>query len=434
MTDINDRYLLIDSRPRRMALVLPSMLPLPLLSTILDTLFNNFQPPTISLLSAPVLTTVAAGLRAALVVDIGWAETVITSIFEYREVLCHRTIRASKLLSQEMLKFLGNAVLSATKQAQDQPKDLNERQYKKILSFEECEEVVTRLAWCKPSKYNSAIPEVSEALPSVLEKTEVSLQGLDITDKDFVSIPLCSTQPPLSLSLPFSSLANPCESAFFANGIADIELDDEELPLNLLVYRTLLRLPVDVRSVCMSRIIFTGGASNLPGLKNRIIDDVNNLIQRRGWDPVHGTAVERLRLNGKLLTNRSKQTNDGPTEIAAHEQGLLKLSTNPTLGDQELNPYEDKLRRDLNKGTRPPVQGILRAVESMGPWSGASLVSQLKIPSVSLVEREQWLQHGISGAVRQGEAVNNDQRQSMGPAGLRAGQGDRVTWTLGPWG
>src|ERR1700731_1899452 len=140
-----------------MALVLPSTLPLPLLSTILDTIFNNFQPPTISLLSAPVLTTVAAGLRAALVVDIGWAETVITGIYEYREVLCHRSIRASKLLSKEMLKFLGKAVLSVTKQTPDPSTDMDEKGYRKIIRFEECEEVIARMAWCRPSNKKSAI-------------------------------------------------------------------------------------------------------------------------------------------------------------------------------------------------------------------------------------------------------------------------------------
>src|SRR3569833_3590136 len=66
------RYLLIDSRPRRVVLVLPSSLPVPLLSTTLDTIFNRFQSPTISLVSAPVMAAAAAGVRAALVVDLGW--------------------------------------------------------------------------------------------------------------------------------------------------------------------------------------------------------------------------------------------------------------------------------------------------------------------------------------------------------------------------
>jgi actin-related protein len=183
----------------------------------------------------------------------------------------------------------------------------------------------------------------------------------------------------------------------------------------------------------MSRIIFTGGVSNMPGLKNRIIDEVDNLIQTRRWDPIQGEAIEKVRLNDKLRTNRSKQGSGCPTEVAAYEQVPLKLSTNPAVDNPEPNPYEDKLRRELNKGSRPCVQGTLRAVESMGPWSGGSILSQLKIPAVSIVEREQWLQHGISGATKQSE-ISSDQRQSLGPGGLRAGQGERFSWTLGPWG
>jgi actin-related protein len=418
-----------------MALVLPPMLPLPLLSTILDTIFNNFQPPTISLLSAPVLTTVAAGLRAALVVDIGWAETVVTGIYEYREVLSHRTIRASKLLSSEMLKFLGKALLSVIKQAPENTTDMDEKGYRKIINFEECEEIVARMAWCRPLSKKLAIPKGPEALSYVEEEElDTAMQGLNLSGKDLVSIPLNSTQPPVTLRLPFCSLSKPCEDALFADGIKTVELDDEELPLHLLVYRTLLHLPVDVRSVCMSRIVFTGAASNMPGLKNRIIDEVDSLLQERGWDPVQGTVLEELRNNEKTRTHRSKQASGGPTEVAVDEQVRRRSSTNPAVDEPEPNPYEDKLRRELNKGARPPVQGTLRALESMGPWSGGSLLSQLKIPAVSIVEREQWLQHGVSGATKQGEITSTDQRQSMGPGGLRAGQVERLSWTLGPWG
>jgi len=93
-----------------MVLALPSALPLPLLSTILDALFSNFQAPTISLMSTPALTAVAAGLRAALVVDIGWEEAVVTGVYELRELQSHRTVRATKLLCRDMLKILGAAV------------------------------------------------------------------------------------------------------------------------------------------------------------------------------------------------------------------------------------------------------------------------------------------------------------------------------------
>ena len=81
-----------------MAIVLPPALPTPLLSTTLDTLFERFDSPYISLHSAPVASAVAAGLRSGLIVDLGWAETRIISVYEYREVCTTRSIRGGKLL------------------------------------------------------------------------------------------------------------------------------------------------------------------------------------------------------------------------------------------------------------------------------------------------------------------------------------------------
>ena len=85
-------------------------------------------------MSAPVLTTVAAGLRAAMVVDIGWAETIITGIYEYREVQCSRSVRASKLLGEEMFKLLAQLVDPTAFRENDIE---TSREMRDLLSFEE---------------------------------------------------------------------------------------------------------------------------------------------------------------------------------------------------------------------------------------------------------------------------------------------------------
>lgn len=422
-----------------MALVLHSALPLPLLSTILDSLFTNFQPPTVSLLSAPVLTTVAAGLRSGIVVDIGWAETTLTGIYEYREVLCNRSIRATKLLGEEMFKMLAQLVDSTA--FPDESVDIS-RETRDLLSFEECEHVIARMAWCKPA-IEPPPKEPTQGPTPVKEEDELrsSMRSLNLSadaDTDaIISIPLSSAMPPKTVQLPFSKLAEPCETAFFAAGRLPQDLDDEELPLHLLLYRSLLQLPVDIRSMCMSRIIFVGGGSNLLGLKKRIMDEVTALIERRGWDPVRGRAVEQFLNNPILQQSRSRQASSGPTEVVQQidsSEPPKKPKIIAALVGQEPDPIEDGLRREAGKGTKPIEQGYLRAVESLGAWSGGSLISQLKIPAVSVVDREQWLQHGAAGASRSGDASTAAQRQSMGPGAFKSGAGDRLSWTLGLWG
>jgi len=432
--DIFARYLLIDSRPRRMTLAIPSALPLPLVSTILDTLFINFQPPTISLLAGPVLTTVAAGLRSGLIVDIGWAETVVTAVYEYREVQCKRSVRAMKLLGGSFANMLAEAIdPTALKEDPAETKAAKERA---LPSFQECEEVFSRMGWCKSAKKTEAdLP--AQGLPPVQEEDELgaSMRSLDIgkgiEESAVVSIPLSSAAAPMTLRLPFSELAEPCESALFATGTSAEDLDDEELPLHLLLYRSLLCLPVDVRTICMARIVFVGGGSNILGLNGRVLDELAILIEARGWDPVKGQAVEKLRENPKLHRTRARKA--GPTEVP-QGQGTATPSIPAGLVEQESDPIEEQLKREASKGAPPLVSGYLRAVESLGAFSGASLLSQLKIPSVSTVEREQWLQHGVSGASRPGEINIAAQRQSMGPSSFKSGAVDRSSWTLGLWG
>ena len=423
-----------------MALVIPSALPLPLLSTILDTLFTNFQPPNISLLSAPALTTIAAGLRSALIVDIGWAETVVTAVYEYREVQCRRSIRGCKLHGKEMFKMLVEAIDPAVSKETS-----NEEEFwikaRQILSFEECEEVISRVAWCKDmDKEKSKV--APQGLTPVKEEDELrsSVRSLTSGNEEdaLTSIPLRSTNPPRTLQLPFSKLAEPCETALFASDRVE-DFDDEELPLQLLVYRSLLQLPVDIRSMCMPRIVFVGGGSKILGLKERVLEELSVLIDRLGWDPVRGKAVEQYRKNPGLK-NRRIQTNDGPKVIP---DGSGDDPDDPSTGTiiaallrHELDPIEEHLKRESGKGVKPEELGYLRAVESLGAWSGGSLLSQLKVPAVSIVTQDQWASHGTSGASRDGEiSISlNAKRQSMGAAAFKTGAAERSSWTLGLWG
>lgn len=428
------RHLIVDVRPRRVTLVLPSALPLPLLSTILDTLFTNFLTPTISLLPGPGLVPAAAGLQSALVVDIGWAETVVSGIYQYREVQTTRSTRATKMLGEEMNNMLAEMIDPASSsEATENPQE--NKRVRDVLSFEECEEIISRMAWCKPlEKEEHKAP--FQGLTPVKEEDELraSVRSLHISSDEetdpVISIPVTSTKSCPTLRLRFSKLAEPCEKVLFADGTAPEQLDDEEMPLHLLVYRSLLKLPRDVRSICMSRIIFVGGGSNLPGLKRRVLDEVAALIEQRGWDPVQGKAIDSLRNNPKLQRTRSRQASNDPTPV-------LHLDATPA----SVQPQEpDEIGAVLKKQARerdPPVDmGQLRAVESLGAWSGGSLLSHLKIPAVSVVEREQWLLHGAAGASRTGDITVSAQRQSMGPGAfnVKSGAGDRSSWTLGLWG
>jgi actin-related protein len=429
-----------------MVWILPSSLPIPLLSAALDSIFSRFQPPTVSLLASPLALAVGAGVRSALVVDLGWRETVVTSVYEYREVDSKRSIRGGRTLVEQTHNLLAKHLPETQKGPDNSPEH--------VLSFEECSDITTRMVWCKPRQVSGPSQPSSETLATVQEQDEGESGDHTASRRTgLVAIPLRSCLSPTTLQLPFDALAEPCENAFFDSQYSPTSFDDHELPLHLLVYRSLLQLPVDVRALCMSRIIFTGGCSNVLGLRGRIFNEVSHLVQERGWDPVQGKAVEQLRTNPKLKRRVTHQAGNGSPGVASQPEGEEHdgvwhdaADTLPEGEEQDgvwhdaanTVPEADAIEEQLKRGTdrRPRVQGEMRAIESLGAWSGASLVTHLKAPAIATVDRELWLQHGAAGASRASDVDHKaaTQRQSLGAGGLMRGSAAGSAWTLGVWG
>lgn len=436
------RYVLIDSRPRRVVAVLPAGAPVPLLATTLDTLFNRFHAPSVSLMSSPVACAVSAGTRSALVIDIGWAETVITAVYEYREVQSSRTVRAGKALVENTHKLMASILQG--QQITALAEDAEGQQAEHIISFEECEEIATRLVWCKNFR-GSTPPKQEGGLPTVTEQDESeTVAPIASSDSSTTSIPLRSTNPPANITVTYEHLSTLAETTFFQTERPTSSFDDDEYPLPLLIYHSLLKLPLDVRAICMARIIFTGGCSNVLGLRSRVFDEVSQLIQSRGWDPVQGKGAEAYKTNPKLRRGSRKASNDGPTGVSnaqqdgvggggvgGHEQDGVWVDA-PSVAQPEQDQIEEQLRK--KKDEKPKLQGQLRAIESLGAWTGASLLNLLKVPTLATVEREAWREQGVSGASRPGEVdYKVAQRQSMGAGGLMRSVAG-ANWTLGVWG
>lgn len=414
-----------------MVCVLPSGLPVPLLSTTLDALFGRFLPPTVSLLSGPVAATVGAGVRSALVVDLGWSETVVTSIYEYREVRTNRTVRGGRMLTEQTHDLLARQLGRTLSKPKEKPEGPEH-----FLSFEECNEIASRLVWCKPSP---RAPQATsrDSLPTVQEQDESetrSYQGPS-ESSTIITIPIESGTPATALELSYDQLSEPCENTFFDSQFSMSSFDDHEIPIHTLVYRSLLQLPLDVRAICMSRIIFTGGCANVLGLRARIFDEVSHLVQKRGWDPVQGKATEQPCFNPNTKNRTSRQASDGPTGVelkASAGEEHDGIWHDRAIATPEVDPVEEQLKRGRDK--RVPVQGVMRAINSLGAWSGASLITQLKAPAVATVDRDVWQQQGAAGASRPADIDLRSQRQSLGAGGLIRGSSSGTAWTLGVWG
>lgn len=398
--EIYNKYLLTGAGSSRLVLVLPSVVPYPLLSAFLSTLFHRWRYPSITLLPSAAMAAVAAGVRSALVIDIGWEETVVTGIYEYREIRAGRSTRAMKLLMQRMGLFL-----SGLSHQHDDPGEGQQEGERISVTFEQCEEIMARMAWCKHRRPTSEGCDDGES--TAFEDSKVS-------------IPLPSGQETKFTDVPFSRFSDVVDDSLFTANADLRDWDDEDMPLDILVYNTLLSLSSDVRGSCMARLIFVGGGSNIPGIRQRIINEIDRLVKQYGWNAARGRAVDKM---------VEKRRNHGQTHGSAQSPSD---SNNGALPEAESNFIDEKLRR-ADKDSKPCVHGVLREVESLGSWAGASLAASLKIRGLVEIEREKFLQHGLAGASREADVRATVERKSGHRAGMVRPGGERSSWTLGKW-
>ena len=444
--EVYEKYFLVDQKSRRLLLVLPSVMPHLLLSSILNAVFLNFQYPSITLFTTPITNTVAAGCRSSFVVDIGHAESIVTAIYDYREVHQRRTTRGTKRIILNMVTMLRQHA-PATSQL-DRTVD-NDDEATLEADFETAEDVTARMAWCpteeevwkspidgKPFQENLSSLNIREDSPDSFDTCDSKQQDQLHT----VPSPSANGQ---TLTVPFSQFAEPVVTGIFAVDRDVHEIDDHEQPLHLLIFKALLSLPPDIRGVCMSRIIITGGGANIPGLKARLLEEVSALVADRGWDPVEGKAHERRRTRLKEINNLQRKPPQLSTGSEAQHQHAGGTATDappaPTsqssaasLQEQVHDPIAEKLQKDQLKGTKATVSGRIRGVETLGAWAGGSLVASLKIRGAVEIDRDSFLQHGLAGARKDTETSTAQIRQSFGSNVPRTGS-EKPGWTLGGW-
>ncbi|KAI9811565.1 MAG: Actin- protein 10 [Phylliscum demangeonii] len=380
LRQVLNQHLVTDAKMRRVYVVLGPAVPHAVLGAVLAAVFHVFQSASATLLSAPTCSAVAAGLRSALVVHVGWHETVVTAVYEYRELHTARSVRAGNRLVRETHRRLGRC-LERERSHQARPD----------ISLEEVEDVFARLAWVRPAGVD---PAAETPAPDPVPVVAIRLQ---------------STQPATTLQLPFDFVARILDAVLFspapaapdagrpnaaAAAAAAADNDDEALPLGLLVYRALLALPIDARSVCMARIVVVGfgpgagfapGALPIPGLPQRIVQELAWLLrERRGWDRVSWPTT---------MTTKQPEPEPATNDI-------------------------DNDSHERAAAAAPAPHGFVRAVSSLGAWAGASLLADRKVRGAVEVDRDRFLMHGlrVGAGVGAGAGAAAGAAAAAGPA------------------
>ena len=362
-------------------------------------LFERWKYATVTILPAPTMCTVAAGLRSALVVDLGWEETVVTPVYEYRELGTCRTTRGMRTLILEM----GEKLQPRTKEPAKSGAPLLR------LDVDFLEDFISRVAFCETEE-GDRIMNVANGMgaPSIVD-TSNSLGG-------DISIEWPSQNASHTIRIPRSEISQVVQDCFF-DPRREERHDDHEKTLDEILFRCLLDLQPDIRGICMSRVVFTGPGAAITGLKQQSLLKVQALVDKYGWTSVRGQHVKpKRRALAEIAQGRAVPVD------ARYDVALLAGK----------DYVEEKLQKQRSKEVHADSQGRLRCIESLGAWAGASLAASLKVKSVVEIERERFLSHGMSGASREADIGVVAQRMSGFGVGTKTS--DRSSWTLGGWG
>lgn len=161
----------------------------------------------------------------------------------------------------------------------------------------------------------------------------------------------------------------------------------------------------------MARMVFTGGCSNIPGLKTRITDEVAKLVEQRGWDLVNSNLPKSA--ISKPPHNKSRPNSEAPIPVPSADDFPTTTELDSALPDPSSDLSETESPREQAPRDRPHVtlaaeakrdqamekeqlvKGVVRGVESLGVWAGGSLMGALRVGGSVEIERERFQKEGM---------------------------------------
>ncbi|ODO00748.1 hypothetical protein L198_03075 [Cryptococcus wingfieldii CBS 7118] len=383
LREIFAKHLLADSKQRKVIVAENTFLPTYLKEHIARTLFDNLRVPSVAFTPSSLLALGSCGRITGLVVDVGWLETSITSVYNSRPLfsLSRSTPLAGRKLHTRVRSLLHiyGSYIAPPKSLGDLSRDRSEGVPLVLLDDAFVEKVVTEGlfvggVFVEPEDNDDAEMkdpgDIDEAKSENLEDLHLvrSLKGRyqpSSSAKDMTF----SVRPPTGVTtMGYGTIMVP---GWVRERAAEVLFEDDEsdeaeaLPHAIL--SSILKLPVDLRPELISTILLVGGTSSLPNFIPRLrISLLQNLLPAPSLSsdepppppsPI-GTLARKLE-DAKLWRHRKSQ----PYQEIYGLFDKVAILNDPAPVDGAGN----------GKGGRAP-----RWVPSLMTWVGGSLAGSLR--------------------------------------------------------
>ncbi|ODV59971.1 actin-like ATPase domain-containing protein [Ascoidea rubescens DSM 1968] len=245
LSKIYQEDLLVDPSSCKIIIIEPPLFPLHLKKIISNVLLKKLFAKSLLFICEPALSCLGSGTRNALVVDLGWENITVSPVYDMRLIYknIQTSTRAGKFLHYTILKrFLSEKVIK---------KKSGFKSTSKLFNI--IEEFVFQAVYCRTVDESVRERIHSEENNFRLISKENSNDFLDIPDK-----------------LRFESV----EHTLFPSSAELDNPDDDEFSVVDLILKVIEKVPIDLRRELSDNIIFTGGLSNIPGVKARTLQEL----------------------------------------------------------------------------------------------------------------------------------------------------------------
>ncbi|XP_066280528.1 actin-related protein 10-like [Branchiostoma lanceolatum] len=257
------RYLLINPRDRRVLIAESVLVPTSFRDTLAKVFFRHFEVPSVMFAPSHMLTLLTLGINTALVMDVGYADTLVLPIYEGVAVL--GSWQSLPLGGRAIHKRLESLLLAESTVATEGGSELPLSSIVGTVQEEMLEDIKVRTCFVCSMERSRKVQDAAMAQLGLIDPSQA---GQPPTPPPSVEFPLDGAK---ILKINGSIRESSTEVLF--------EQDNELQSVATLILDAIIKSPIDTRKELAENLVVTGGTALLPGFMHRLMQELNTLRQ-----------------------------------------------------------------------------------------------------------------------------------------------------------